>query len=48
MEAAHRDLEDAEQAAEAVRLPGVAGAGLGVAIAAAGAIGAPLLIPSAC
>ena len=45
MEAAHRDLEDAEQAAEAVRVPGVAGTALGVTIMLAGAIGAPLLIP---
>ena len=42
---AHADVEAAEQAAEAVRVPGVAGAGLGVAIALAGTIGAPLLIP---
>ena len=42
---AHADLEAAEQAAESVRVPGVAGAGLGVAIALAGTIGAPLLIP---
>ena len=34
MEVAHQDLEAAEQAAESVRIPGVAGAGLGVAIAA--------------
>lgn len=45
MEAAHSLLEEAEQAAEAVRIPGVAGTGLGVAITLAGAIGAPLLMP---
>ena len=45
MEAAHRDLEAAEQAAEAVRLPGVAGTGLGVTLALAGTIQLPLLIP---
>ncbi len=45
MEDAHRDLEAAEQAAESVRVPGVAGTGLGAAIALAGAIGAPMLIP---
>ena len=45
MEVAHADREDAEQAAEAVRVPGVAGTGLGVAIALAGSIGSPLLIP---
>ena len=45
MEAAHLDLEAAEQAAEAVRIPGVAGAGLGVALALAGTIATPLLIP---
>lgn len=45
MELAHRDLEDAERAAEAVRVPGVAGTGLGVSVMLAGAIGAPLLIP---
>ena len=45
LEAAHRDLEAAEQAAESVRLPGVAGTGLGVALVLAGSIGLPLLIP---
>ena len=45
MEDAHRDLEAAEQAAEAVRVPGVAGTGFGLAVALAGAVGAPLLIP---
>ena len=45
MEAAHRDLEAAEQAAEAIRVPGVAGSGFGLAVALAGAVGAPMLIP---
>ena len=45
MEAAHRDLEDAEQAAEAVRVPGVAARRRRL-VMLAGAIGAPLLIPS--
>jgi hypothetical protein len=45
MEIAHRDHDAAEQAAESVRVPGVAGSGFGLAIATAGAIGAPLLIP---
>ncbi len=45
MEQAHSDLQDAERAAEAVRVPGVAGAGLGVAIAMVGTMGSPLLIP---
>ena len=45
MEQAHSDLQDAEHAAEAVRIPGVAGAGFGVALAMAGTIGSPLLIP---
>ncbi len=43
LEAAHSAVEDAERAAEAVRVSGVAGSGFGVAVAAAGAIGgAPL------
>jgi hypothetical protein len=45
MEAAHEDVESAEQAAEAARLPGVAGSGLGVAIAMVGTISTPFLIP---
>ncbi|MDP1804960.1 MAG: hypothetical protein Q8K72_07335, partial [Acidimicrobiales bacterium] len=45
MEAAHRALEDAERAAESVRVAGVAGTGLGATIAALGAIGSPLLMP---
>ena len=45
MEVAHAAVAAAEQAAEDVRVPGTAGAGLGVAIALAGTIGAPLLIP---
>jgi len=45
MELAHRDLEDAERAAEAVRVPGVAGTALGVTVMLAGTINAPLLIP---
>ena len=45
MEAAHRALEDAERAAESVRVSGVAGSGLGATIAALGAIGLPVLMP---
>lgn len=45
MEGAHTDLGEAERAAEAVRVPGVAGTGLGLSLALAGSIGAPLLIP---
>jgi hypothetical protein len=45
IEKAHRDLEAAEHAAETVRIPGVAGSALGVAIATAGTVGAPWLIP---
>lgn len=45
MEAAHRSLEDAERAAESVRVSGVAGTGLGATIAALGAIGLPVLMP---
>jgi hypothetical protein len=45
MEQAHDGLQDAERAAEAVRIPGVAGAALGVAVATAGTLGSPLLIP---
>lgn len=44
MEDSHRALEEAEQAAERVRVPGVAGTGLGAAVALAGTIGSPLLI----
>lgn len=46
MEEAHRDLDEAERAAEAVRVPGVAGAGFGLAVALAGTIDAPMLIPA--
>lgn len=46
MEDAHRDLEEAERAAEAVRVAGVAGAGFGLSVAMAGAIGASMLIPA--
>lgn len=45
METAHRDLDVAQQAAESVRVPGVAGTGLGLAVALAGAVGSPILIP---
>ena len=45
MELAHRDLEEAERAAEAVRVPGVAGTALGVTIMLAGTFGATWLIP---
>lgn len=45
MELAHRDLEEAERAAEAVRVPGVAGTALGVTIMLAGTFGALWLIP---
>lgn len=45
MEAAHQALEDAERAAESVRVSGVAGTGLGATIAALGAIGLPVLMP---
>jgi hypothetical protein len=46
MEVAHRDLEEAERAAEAVRVPGVAGTALGVTIMLAGTIGGAIwLIP---
>jgi hypothetical protein len=45
MEQAHADLQDAERAAESVRVPGVGGAGLGAAIAAAGTFSSPFLIP---
>jgi hypothetical protein len=45
MEVAHRDLEEAERAAEAVRVPGVAGTALGVTIMLAGTFGAIWLIP---
>ena len=46
MEVAHRDLEEAERAAEAVRVPGVAGTALGVTIMLAGTIGAHLAHPA--
>lgn len=45
MEDAHRSHDEAVRAAEAVRLPGVAGTGLGLAVATAGAVGVPILIP---
>jgi hypothetical protein len=45
MEAAHQEVETAEQAAEAVRIPGIAGTGLGVALALIGSIAMPALIP---
>lgn len=45
MEAAHRALDDAERAAESVRIPGVAGTALGATLTLAGTISGPLLIP---
>lgn len=45
IEDAHRGLEEAERAAEAVRVSGVTGAGFGLALTMAGTIGAPMLIP---
>lgn len=45
MEVAHHELEEAERAAEAVRVPGVAGTALGVTIMLAGTFGAVWLIP---
>jgi len=45
MEQAHQDHDEAERAAEAVRVPGVAGTGFGLAVATAGALGVPILIP---
>jgi hypothetical protein len=44
MELAHHDLNEAERAAESVRVTGVAGTGIGITIAALGAIGNVTLI----
>ena len=45
IEAAHSEVEAADQAAEAARVPGLAGAGLGATVCLLGLAGAPLLIP---
>ena len=45
IETTHRDVEDAENAAESLRIPGVAASGLGLSLAMVGAINLPLLMP---
>lgn len=45
IETTHRDVEDAENAAENLRIPGVAATGFGLSLAMAGAINVPLLMP---
>ena len=45
IESTHRDVEDAEKAAENLRIPGVATTGLGLSLAMAGAINLPILMP---
>lgn len=44
IESAHTGVEDAERAAEAKRIPGVAASGLGVALALAGALSSVVLV----
>ncbi|MGH9086257.1 MAG: hypothetical protein ACRDYW_12470 [Acidimicrobiales bacterium] len=45
IEEAHRQAEEADRAADAAKLPGLAGAGLGVAAGVVGVAAAPLLLP---
>lgn len=45
IETTHRSVENAENDAENLRIPGVASTGLGLSLALMGAIGAPILMP---
>lgn len=45
IESAHREVEDADRSAESARLPGLAGAGLGVTAGVLGLAASPVLLP---